>query len=64
VLIVADWPYTLLAIMPTNDVLMAQDPEAAGPRSRALVRKWGRLHAVRSALGLSATLLFLWPALR
>ena len=60
VLIVANWPYTLLAIMPTNDVLMAQDPMAAGPRSRALVRKWGRLHAVRSALGLSATLIFLW----
>jgi Domain of unknown function (DUF1772) len=64
VLIVANWPYTLLAIMPTNDVLMAQDPMTAGPRSRALVRKWGWLHAVRSALGLSATLIFLWAALR
>jgi hypothetical protein len=64
VLVVANWPYTLLAIMPTNDVLMAQDPMTAGPRSRALVRKWGWLHAVRSALGLSATLIFLWAALR
>jgi hypothetical protein len=43
---------------------MAQDPMKPGPRSGALVRKWGRLHAGRSALGLSATLIFLWAALR
>jgi hypothetical protein len=43
---------------------MAQDPMAAGPRSRALIRKWGQLHAGRSALGFSVTLIFFWAALR
>jgi hypothetical protein len=31
--------------------------------SRHLIEKWGQLHAVRSALGASATALFLWAAL-
>jgi len=59
VVLVANWPYTLLAIKPTNGALIAQNPLEAGPRSRAMVEKWGRLHAVRTTLGLGATLIFL-----
>ncbi len=63
-IIVANWPYTLLGIMPTNNRLMDLDPLGAGPESRALIKRWGNLHAVRSALGLAATAVFLWASLR
>jgi hypothetical protein len=56
------WPYTLLAIKPTNDTLLATDIANAGPATRALVEKWGRLHAGRAAMGLVATLLYLWTS--
>jgi hypothetical protein len=62
--ILANWPFTFLAIMPTNNALVALDPASGNPRSRALIEKWGRLHAVRTALGILATLLFLWTSLR
>jgi hypothetical protein len=62
-LMVANWPFTFLAIMPTNHRLMAMEPAAAGPESRALVERWGRLHAGRTALGLAAILAFLWASL-
>lgn len=56
----ANWPYTLLVMMPTNKRLMATPAEAAGPETRALVQAWGRLHAVRTALGALSTVIFLW----
>jgi hypothetical protein len=62
--LIAAWPYTLIGIMPTNRRLKAIDPAQAGPETRALIRKWGRLHAVRAALGLGATALFLWASVR
>ena len=63
VVLVANWPYTLLGIMPTNKILNAIDPANAGPASRALIVKWGGLHAVRSVLGSAATLIFLWASI-
>lgn len=56
--LIAPWPFTLLVIKPTNDTLLATDPAQAGPQSRALIEKWGRLHAVRTALGVLAAVLF------
>jgi Domain of unknown function (DUF1772) len=60
VLMLANWPYTLLGIMPTNNKLDGIAAGSAGPASRTLVETWGRLHAVRTALGIAATLAYLW----
>jgi Anthrone oxygenase len=57
-ILVANWPWTLLAIMPTNNKLMAMEPSDNDPQIRVLVRRWGWLHAVRSGLGFLATVLF------
>jgi hypothetical protein len=60
VALLANWPFTLLAIMPTNNRLKAIAPDQAGADSRRLLLSWGRLHNVRSLLGLASTLLFAW----
>ena len=63
VAIIAPWPWTLIGIKPTNDALLATEPDQAGPQTRALVVKWGALHGVRTALGALATLAFLWACM-
>src|SRR5438445_8779661 len=40
VVLVANWPYTLLVMMPTNQKLKATDPAGAGSATRELVVKW------------------------
>ncbi len=62
--LLANWPFTLIAILPTNKLLMEIEPQNAGRGSRELIEKWGRLHAVRSMLGATATVLFLWASLK
>jgi hypothetical protein len=60
ILIIAPWPWTLIVIRPTNDALLATEPDKAGPQSRALIVKWGSIHAVRTLLGGLATVAFFW----
>ena len=60
VALLANWPYTIFVIMPINRHLMDTPPEAATAETRRMIGRWGILHAGRSALGLAATLIFLW----
>jgi hypothetical protein len=60
---VAPWPWTLIAIKPTNDALLATEPDKAGPQTRELIVKWGALHAVRTTLGALATIAYLWACM-
>jgi hypothetical protein len=39
--LIANWPYTLLAIMPTNNRLMAIEPARADKETHRIVRRWG-----------------------
>ena len=57
VAILACWPFVLIVVMPVNKRLKALDPGEAS-RARPLVERWGRLHAVRTALGAVATVCF------
>lgn len=52
-------PFTLRVIKPTNDQLLEPSRDLESEQTRALLEKWGRLHAVRSVLSLAATALFL-----
>jgi hypothetical protein len=61
VLMLANWPVTLFVIMPTNKRLMAT--EIGGPESRVMIVTWGRLHAIRTALGFAASITFLLSSL-
>ena len=60
IVLLANWPYTIFIIMPTNRRLMDTPPEGATTETRRIIERWGILHAGRSGLGLVATLIFLW----
>lgn len=60
VLMLANWPYTFIGIMPTNRRLLAT--AEADAETRRLITNWGQLHMVRTGLGALATLVFLWAA--
>jgi uncharacterized membrane protein len=62
IVLLANWPYTLIFMMPTNKALMAADPATAGAEARGLMERWGRLHMVRTVLGFAAVILFLWAS--
>lgn len=59
VLMLANWPWTLLVIRPTNIMLKATELANADAKTRALVVKWNSLHAVRTGLGALAVVAYL-----
>jgi hypothetical protein len=61
VIMIANWPYTLIAIMPTNRQLEAT-PSGGDADTRGRLVRWGQLHAVRSILGAVATVVYLIAA--
>jgi len=63
VIMIANWPYTLSAIMPINRQLEAT-PSGSDADTRGHLVRWGQLHAVRSILGAVATVVYLIAAAR
>ena len=53
-------PFTLIIILPTNTRLLDPGLDRSSLEAAALLGRWGRLHAVRSALGALAFGVFLW----
>ena len=55
-------PFTAIVVLPTNNRLLAPGRDLASTETRQLLETWGRLHAVRSALSLAASVLFIIAA--
>ena len=53
-------PFTLIMVMPINRQLLDPTVNEDAALATRLLRRWGRLHAVRSLLGLTAFLLFVY----
>jgi len=53
-------PFTLIGIFPTNHKLLEPRRDRGSPETRALLERWGNLHAVRTALSIVASVLYLW----
>lgn len=53
-------PFTLVVIRPTNSRLLEPGRDTGSVETLVLLEAWGRLHAVRSALGVIASVLFAW----
>jgi hypothetical protein len=53
-------PFTLLAIMPTNHRLQESGRDLGSAETRMLLQHWGRLHAVRTLLGMIALVPLTW----
>lgn len=50
-------PLTLVVIAPVNRHLMGEPGQLADSQTMELLRSWGRLHALRTALGLAGFIL-------
>ena len=62
VLIFAVIPFTAIVVLPTNKRLLAPGRDLRSAETRQLLERWGQLHAVRSALSLASSILFVWAA--
>ena len=59
VAMLANWPFTLVALLPINRRLSLGTAGAGDARSYRLLLRWGQLHDVRSLLGVAGVLLLI-----
>lgn len=57
-------PFTLAIIMPTNHRLLEPGRDLSSTETRQLLVRWGQLHAVRTALALAGSVIYLWLLIR
>ena len=53
-------PFTLIVILPTTELLLDRSLDLNSTESAALLKRWGRLHAVRTAVSLVAFVAFVF----
>ncbi len=53
-------PFTLVAIFPTNKQLLDPSLDKASDRAHGLLRRWAKLHALRTLLSVVAFLILLY----
>ena len=59
---IASWPYTYLAIVPLNNRILALIGADAAHDARKVIELWGVLELGQTAIGVLATLVFVWAA--
>ena len=59
-LMLVNWPYTVVVILPLNNRLKAISAEAADDTTRGLLDRWVVLHSGRTGLAILALLVELW----
>jgi uncharacterized membrane protein len=57
-------PFTLVVIMPTNRRLLDPGLDSGSAEARELLSRWGRLHAVRTVVGVAVFVAFVGMSLR
>jgi Anthrone oxygenase len=56
-------PFTVIGIMPTNHKLLTPGRDLSSAETRMLLERWARLHAVRTALSITASTVYIWLTL-
>jgi uncharacterized membrane protein len=57
--IFASIPFTLVFMLPVNNRILDPARDRTSPETRALLERWGRMHAVRTIVSFAASLLFI-----
>jgi len=57
-------PYTLIVVMPTNRRLLDATLDSSSGETRELLARWGRLHALRTIVGVAVFVAFAGLLLR
>ena len=58
-IVILVWPYTFFAMAPLNNQILTLTSKDVGA-ARALVRQWGLLEYGQTAIGLAASVVYLW----